>query len=105
MSTISTVPPLLEIAVGETRIWPLDVSTTLSAAGLTGLATPVVSVINTLTNTVVGGGTSAVSVLGNVITATVNGAVLTINTPYRLLWSAVSQGQTITWVTQLNVVA
>jgi hypothetical protein len=104
MSTISTVPPLLEIAVSETRIWPLDMTPTLLAMGLTGPTSPTVTVVDPVTNLNVNGAVGTVTLNGNIITATVNGSALTYVKAYRMLWTAIAGGQTITWVTQLNAV-
>jgi hypothetical protein len=104
VSTISTVPPLLEIAVSETRVWPLDVTPTLVGMGLSGLSTPSVVVIDPVTSSTVSGAVTATSLAGNIITATIAGAVLALSKAYQIRWTAIAGGQTLAWLTQLNVV-
>src|SRR5258708_7151293 len=103
MSTIPTVPPLLEITDGETRIWPLDLTPTLTAMGVTGPSTPVVAVVDPVTDTNVGGAVGAVALVGTVLTATIIGSALTAGKAYQIEWSVVVGGQAVMWITQLNV--
>jgi hypothetical protein len=104
VSTISTVPPVLELAISETRIWPLDLSPTLTAMGVSGPSSPTVTCIDPVTGGSVSGVVTATSLSGNVITATLTGALLTLNKSYEIRWTAVVGGQTLVWLTQLNVV-